>query len=149
MQMVHRGRCVHPAPSDLDRTATIVWKLTPNGWNEARWHVSILCADQREALAAATGRRVLKLRRSSPTGITSRVPGGPAGPPPDRFRFDSRLANSAGHHTDDVGQLGDHMVEFEVQGWVLTSRVVPARRDAVPVSTGHVGREAVADHHGR
>ena len=36
-------------------TATIVWKLTSEGWKEARWHVSILSADVPEALAAATG----------------------------------------------------------------------------------------------
>ena len=36
-------------------TATIVWKLTNDGWKEARWHVSILSADVPAALAAATG----------------------------------------------------------------------------------------------
>ena len=39
----------------FDCTATIVWKMTPDGWKEARWHVSILSGDVPEALAATTG----------------------------------------------------------------------------------------------
>jgi SnoaL-like domain len=30
--------------------ATIVWKLTPSGWREARWHVSVVSADIPEAM---------------------------------------------------------------------------------------------------
>ena len=29
----------------FDCVATIVWKLSPGGWREARWHVSLLSAD--------------------------------------------------------------------------------------------------------
>jgi hypothetical protein len=50
-QMLH----VAGMTATFDCTATIVWKLTPDGWREARWHVSILSADVPEALAAATG----------------------------------------------------------------------------------------------
>jgi hypothetical protein len=39
----------------FDCVATIVWKLTPDGWREARWHVSLLSSDIPEALAAMTG----------------------------------------------------------------------------------------------
>ncbi len=35
----------------FDCVATIVWKQTPGGWREARWHVSLLSADIPEALA--------------------------------------------------------------------------------------------------
>jgi hypothetical protein len=37
---------------NFDCVATIVWKLTPSGWREARWHVSLLTADIPEALAS-------------------------------------------------------------------------------------------------
>ena len=36
----------------FDCVATIVWKLTPDGWREARWHVSLLAADVPEALSS-------------------------------------------------------------------------------------------------
>lgn len=36
----------------FDCVATIVWKQTPAGWKEARWHVSLLSADIPEAMAA-------------------------------------------------------------------------------------------------
>jgi hypothetical protein len=39
----------------FDCVATIVWKLTPEGWREARWHVSLLTSEVPEALAAMTG----------------------------------------------------------------------------------------------
>jgi hypothetical protein len=35
----------------FDCVATIVWKQTPHGWKEARWHVSLLSTDIPEALA--------------------------------------------------------------------------------------------------
>ena len=35
----------------FDCVATVVWKLTSNGWKEARWHVSLLSADIPDALA--------------------------------------------------------------------------------------------------
>ena len=38
----------------FDCVATIVWKLTPQGWREARWHVSLLSSDVPEALADLT-----------------------------------------------------------------------------------------------
>jgi hypothetical protein len=54
--------CFRPAPrhrpgrtGTFECTATIVWKLTPDGWKELCWHVSIISADLPEALAAATG----------------------------------------------------------------------------------------------
>ena len=34
----------------FDCVTTIVWKRTPDGWKEARWHVSLLSADIPEAL---------------------------------------------------------------------------------------------------
>lgn len=34
----------------FDCVATIVWKLTPTGWKEARWHVSLLSADIPDAM---------------------------------------------------------------------------------------------------
>lgn len=34
--------------------ATIVWKLTPSGWREARWHVSVVSADIPDAMRQAT-----------------------------------------------------------------------------------------------
>ena len=37
----------------FDCVATIVWKSTPAGWREARWHVSLLSADIPEALRPA------------------------------------------------------------------------------------------------
>ena len=36
----------------FDCVATIVWKETPTGWKEARWHISLLSADIPEALQA-------------------------------------------------------------------------------------------------
>jgi hypothetical protein len=35
----------------FDCVATIVWKLTSDGWKEARWHVSLLSADVPDGLA--------------------------------------------------------------------------------------------------
>lgn len=35
----------------FDCVATIVWKNTPHGWKEARWHVSLLSADVPPELA--------------------------------------------------------------------------------------------------
>ena len=35
----------------FDCVATIIWKNTPDGWKESRWHVSLLSADIPEALA--------------------------------------------------------------------------------------------------
>jgi ketosteroid isomerase-like protein len=37
----------------FDCVATIVWKRTPDGWREARWHVSVLSSDIPEQLLAA------------------------------------------------------------------------------------------------
>jgi hypothetical protein len=34
----------------FDCVATIVWKLTPQGWREARWHASIISSDVPAAL---------------------------------------------------------------------------------------------------
>ena len=45
---------VGPHTGLFDCVATIVWKLTPDGWKEARWHVSLLSADVPEALAPAS-----------------------------------------------------------------------------------------------
>lgn len=36
----------------FDCVATIVWKSTPQGWKEARWHVSLLSSEVPDALAA-------------------------------------------------------------------------------------------------
>lgn len=33
--------------------ATIIWKLTPHGWREARWHASIISSDIPAALLSA------------------------------------------------------------------------------------------------
>ncbi|MCU0312044.1 MAG: nuclear transport factor 2 family protein [Acidimicrobiales bacterium] len=38
----------------FDCIATIVWKSTPDGWREARWHASVLSADVPEGLRAAS-----------------------------------------------------------------------------------------------
>ena len=35
----------------FDCVATIIWKHTPDGWKESRWHVSLLSADIPEAMA--------------------------------------------------------------------------------------------------
>jgi hypothetical protein len=35
----------------FDCVATIIWKRTPDGWRESRWHVSLLSADIPEAMA--------------------------------------------------------------------------------------------------
>lgn len=45
---------VGPHVGHFDCVATIVWKLTTDGWKEARWHVSLLAADVPEALAQAS-----------------------------------------------------------------------------------------------
>jgi ketosteroid isomerase-like protein len=37
----------------FDCIATIIWKHTPQGWREARWHVSVLSNDVPEQLLAA------------------------------------------------------------------------------------------------
>ena len=37
----------------FDCVATIIWKLTPTGWREARWHASIISADIPSALLLA------------------------------------------------------------------------------------------------
>lgn len=37
----------------FDCVATIVWKLTPRGWREARWHASIVSSDVPAALRRA------------------------------------------------------------------------------------------------
>lgn len=39
----------------FDCVATIVWKRTPQGWKEARWHVSLLSADVPEPEAPRVG----------------------------------------------------------------------------------------------
>jgi ketosteroid isomerase-like protein len=36
----------------FDCVATIVWKRTPDGWKEARWHVSLLSTDLPEGMTA-------------------------------------------------------------------------------------------------
>jgi ketosteroid isomerase-like protein len=43
------------ATATFDCVATLVWKLTADGWREARWHASVVSADVPEQLAAATG----------------------------------------------------------------------------------------------
>jgi hypothetical protein len=40
------------AVATFECVATIVWKQTPAGWREARWHVSIVDADIPDALTA-------------------------------------------------------------------------------------------------
>lgn len=37
----------------FDCVATIVWKLTPQGWREARWHASVVSSDVPAALVRA------------------------------------------------------------------------------------------------
>ena len=34
----------------FDCVATIIWKSTPDGWKESRWHVSLLSADIPEGM---------------------------------------------------------------------------------------------------
>ncbi len=38
----------------FDCIATIIWKQTPAGWKESRWHCSVISSDVPEALKAAT-----------------------------------------------------------------------------------------------
>lgn len=44
---------VGPHVATFDCVATIVWKLTPDGWREARWHASIISSDVPTALQRA------------------------------------------------------------------------------------------------
>ncbi len=37
----------------FDCVATIIWKLTPEGWKESRWHVSLLATDIPEGFPTA------------------------------------------------------------------------------------------------
>ncbi|MDJ0769636.1 MAG: nuclear transport factor 2 family protein [Ilumatobacter sp.] len=37
----------------FDCVATIIWKRTPHGWREARWHASVVAADVPAELRAA------------------------------------------------------------------------------------------------
>lgn len=41
---------VGESTATFECVATIVWKLTPSGWREARWHVSVVSADIPEAM---------------------------------------------------------------------------------------------------
>jgi SnoaL-like domain len=45
---------VGESTATFECVATIVWKLTPLGWREARWHVSVVSADIPEALRPPT-----------------------------------------------------------------------------------------------
>jgi hypothetical protein len=38
--------------ASFDCIATIIWKRTPNGWREARWHASVISSDVPESLHA-------------------------------------------------------------------------------------------------
>lgn len=38
----------------FDCIATLIWKQTPAGWKESRWHCSVISSDVPEALRAAT-----------------------------------------------------------------------------------------------
>ncbi len=38
----------------FDCIATLIWKQTPEGWKESRWHCSVISSDVPEALQAAT-----------------------------------------------------------------------------------------------
>lgn len=38
----------------FDCIATLIWKRTPSGWKESRWHCSVISSDIPEALRAAT-----------------------------------------------------------------------------------------------
>jgi len=38
----------------FDCIATIVWKLTPDGWREARWHASVISSDVPDGLLPNT-----------------------------------------------------------------------------------------------
>lgn len=44
---------VGPHTATFDCVATIVWKLTPEGWREARWHASVISSDVPDALRSA------------------------------------------------------------------------------------------------
>ena len=44
---------VGPHVATFECVATIIWKLTADGWREARWHASILSSDVPEALLRA------------------------------------------------------------------------------------------------
>ena len=38
----------------FDCIATLIWKQTPDGWKESRWHCSVISSDVPDALRAAT-----------------------------------------------------------------------------------------------
>ena len=44
---------VGPHVATFDCVATIIWKLTPAGWREARWHASIISSEVPAALIVA------------------------------------------------------------------------------------------------
>ena len=44
---------VGPHVATFDCMATIIWKLTEQGWREARWHASLISSDIPAALATA------------------------------------------------------------------------------------------------
>ena len=44
---------VGPHVATFECVATIIWKLTADGWREARWHASILSSDVPAALLQA------------------------------------------------------------------------------------------------
>ena len=44
---------VGPHVATFECVATIIWKLTPHGWREARWHASIVSSDIPAALLPA------------------------------------------------------------------------------------------------
>ena len=44
---------VGPDVATVDCVATIIWKLTPTGWREARWHASVISSDIPTALLLA------------------------------------------------------------------------------------------------
>lgn len=44
---------VGPVVATFDCIATIIWKKTPDGWREARWHASVISSDVPPELAAA------------------------------------------------------------------------------------------------
>ncbi len=44
---------VGPCTATFDCVATLIWKLTAQGWREARWHASIIASDVPAALLPA------------------------------------------------------------------------------------------------
>jgi len=40
--------------ASFETVATIIWKRTPDGWREARWHASVISSDVPAELAEAT-----------------------------------------------------------------------------------------------